>query len=58
MKKVFLIPAVIFILYATLILYVVRLLWKHNMKFLSVFFIAVGIFLGYIFYPMIQPLFF
>ena len=58
MKKPFIILAVIFVLYAALVLYMARLMWKHNLKFLSVIMIAAAAVLGYIFYPILQPLFF
>ena len=56
MKKPFIILAVIFGLFLLVVLYGVRVLWKHN-KFLSIIFlIAAGVFV-YIIYPIIEPVF-
>lgn len=56
MKNSLWILAAIFVLIALVVLYGVRTLWRHN-KFISILLIFALLLLGYIFYPMIKPLF-
>ena len=57
MKAPFIILAIILVLFVSVVLYGVRILWKNNSKFLSIILIIAAALVAYIFYPMIEPLF-
>lgn len=57
MKKIFSLPALLLVLFVLVALYAVRVLWKSNLKFLSVIAFIVACIAAYIAYPLIQPLF-